>query len=330
MTIHDEPKDINELDLKDLDGVGPTISKKLKDAGIISIVDLAVCSTSELCDRINSTPPTAKKIIDTARDYLREHNFLQARIMRASEFRDERASMPRLTTGTTELDDLLKGGIELTALTEVYGEFGSSKTQLCFTLAVMATQPLDKKGLDAEVLFFDCENTYRQERIIQIAKARELDPNTVLNRIIYVNLFNTSELEYTIQNLGHLLKQYKVKLIIVDGIMSQFRAEVQGRGELSGRQQRLARMLDRLKKFAELEKLAVVITNQVQSSPDINFGDPIKPTGGNIMAHSTTYRLYFKKSTKNIRIAKIMDSSYHEPLEARFQINEKGIDDIEK
>src|SRR5207244_9881557 len=101
------------------------------------------------------------------------------------------------------------------------------------------------------------------------------------------------------------------------------------RGTLAERQQRLNGMLHKIIRLAEIFNIAVVITNQVQSSPDTFFGDPTKAAGGNIIAHSSTYRIYLRKSGEN-RVAKMMDSPYHPYSDTRFTINEKGADDMEE
>jgi DNA repair protein RadA len=80
---------------------------------------------------------------------------------------------------------------------------------------------------------------------------------------------------------------------------------------------------------AEIFNVAIVITNQVQSSPDTFFGDPTKATGGNVIGPTSTYRIYLRKSGEN-RIAKMIDSPYHPYSDIRFTINQKGIDDLEE
>ena len=69
------------------------------------------------------------------------------------------------------------------------------------------------------------------------------------------------------------------------------------------------------------------MTNQIQSSPDAIFGDSVRPTGGNVVAHTSTYRIYLKKSGKN-RIARMVDSPYHAEREVLFALTEKGISDV--
>ena len=68
------------------------------------------------------------------------------------------------------IDDLLAGGFETQSLVEVYGEFGSGKTQIGHQLAVNCTLPIEQGGLDGDVFYIDTEDTFRPERITQMAK----------------------------------------------------------------------------------------------------------------------------------------------------------------
>jgi DNA repair protein RadA len=121
----------------------------------------------------------------------------------------------------------------------------------------------------------------------------------------------------------------RASLVIIDSVISLHRAEYSGRETLWDRQQHLNSMLHRLLRLAEVYNLAIVLTNQVQSNPDATFGgDPTKVSGGNIMAHATTYRLFFRKAGHN-RIAVMQDSPYHEYGSTKFTITEKGIQDVE-
>jgi DNA repair protein RadA len=89
-------------------------------------------------------------------------------------------------------------------------------------------------------------------------------------------------------------------------------------------------MLHRLTRLSELYNIAIIVTNQVQSNPDMTFGgDPTRVAGGNIMAHATTYRILFRKAGHN-RIAVMQDSPCHEYGSVRFTISEKGIEDVQE
>ena len=221
------------------------------------------------------------------------------------------------------------GGIETQAVTEFYGEFGSGKSQICHTLCATARQSIDSGGMDSCVIYIDTEGTFRPERVDQISRARGLDHRHVLKSVAVCKVYNSSHLELIVKDLGRYVNESKAKLVIIDSIISLHRAEFLGRGTLANRQQKLNGMLHKLIRLAEIFNIAVVVTNQVQSSPDTFFGDPTKAAGGNILGHSSTYRIYLRKTGEN-RVAKMMDSPYHPYSDTRFTLNEKGTDDIEE
>ena len=242
---------------------------------------------------------------------------------------EKRRSMLRCSTGSGALDDLLLGGIETQAVTEFYGEFGSGKSQICHTVCATARQPVESGGLDANTIYIDTEGTFRPERVQEIARSRGYDSTQILKSIAVCKVYNSSHLELIIKNLGKYVDDFKAKLVVIDSVISLHRAEFAGRGTLADRQQRLNSMLHKIIRLAEIYNIAVVITNQVQSSPDTFFGDPTKAAGGNVLGHASTYRIYLRKSGEN-RIAKMIDSPYHPYSDVRFTVNERGSDDIEE
>ena len=76
--------------------------------------------------------------------------------------------------------------------------------------------------------------------------------------------------------------------------------------------------------------VAVVITNQVVSNPDSGMfaGDPLKPIGGNIVAHASTTRLKLRKGRGETRICKVFDSPSLPESDASFEIAAEGIRDV--
>lgn len=328
-TISESSTPIIDLEIQDIEGIGPTTAKKLKDAGIVSVMDLAVASSDELAVDLNSSKDSAASFIMAAQKLLRESNILEKEFVTADAALEKRKSMLRCSTGSTALDDLLLGGIETQAVTEFYGEFGSGKSQICHTLCATARQPIEQGGLDGSIIYIDTEGTFRPERIEQIARARGLDPSRILKSVAVCKIYNSSHLELIIKDLGKYINDFKAKMVIIDSIISLHRAEFAGRGTLADRQQRLNNMLHRLVRLTEIYNIAIVITNQVQSSPDTFFGDPTKAAGGNVLGHASTYRIYLRKSGEN-RVAKMIDSPYHPYSETRFTVNERGTDDLEE
>jgi DNA repair protein RadA len=319
---------ILDLTLTELEGVGPALEKRLREAGITSLLELAAALPSEVAEVIGGSEKAAGELVVMAQDKLRSCGLLEKEFIQASEAYERRKRLMKCTTGSSSLDELLKGGVETQAITELYGEYGSGKTQLCHTLCITCQLPPEKGGLGEGALYIDTESTFRPERLYQIAEARGLDPMQTLSKIIFTKVYNSSHLELVIKSLGEIVEKHSIRLVVVDSIISLHRAEFSGRGTLAERQQRLNSIIHRLLRVAEVYNIAAVVTNQVQAQPDTFFGDPTKPAGGHIIAHACTYRIYLKKAGQD-RKAIIVDSPCHPYSEAVFTVNEKGVADVE-
>lgn len=310
-------------ELEDIDGVGSAIASKLKGAGFVTVQIVVVTPPTEIMEKTGIGFNTILKIQEAAR------KMVSAEFKTAQEFYEKRLTMKKCSTGSKKLNEILGGGIETQALTEFIGEFGSGKTQICMTLAVMAQLPHERGGLDSKVAFIDTEGTFIPERTYQIASGLGLDAEVVSNNIFIARAYNSSHQCLLIDRLFTLCPENNVKLVVIDSMISHFRGEYIGRETLAERQQKLNQYLHKLIRLSEACNLAVVLTNQVQANPTAFFGDPNRPAGGNIMAHACTHRVYLRKGSKGTRIARIIDSPYLPEKTARFLITETGIIDSE-
>ena len=320
---------VSDLQLEDLPGVQPHLINKLKQAGIQSVLDLAVSIPQELAPGgegsvISADTETISELVIKAKKALADSGALIKEFSTADQVLERRKSLVRFTTGSKNLDDFLKGGVESQAITELAGEFGSGKSQICHTLCVTAATNNSSKI--NSIIFVDTENTFRPERIHQIAEARGLDSEEIMKKVFVCKMVNSAQLELLIRNLGKYIEEYKAKLVIVDSIISLHRAEYTGRETLAERQQRLNVMLHKLIRLSEVYNIAVVLTNQVQVSPDNT--DVLKPAGGNIMGHACTYRIFLRKAGQD-RIAVMVDSPHHAYSQVKFTISERGVENAE-
>ena len=102
-----------DLDLQDVEGIGPTTVKKLNDADIRTVMDLAVASIDQLAVDINCSKDSAALFILAAQRLLRESNVLEKEFVTADFVLEKRKSMLRCSTGSKSLDELLLGGISI-------------------------------------------------------------------------------------------------------------------------------------------------------------------------------------------------------------------------
>jgi len=315
-------KDNDIEQINKLTGVGPATADKLLESGYFDIMSIAVASPSELADAAEIGDATATKIIIEARKQADIGKFETG-----TDILKKRLKVGHLTSSSKTFDELLGGGFESQSIIELFGEFGSGKTQVAHQLCVDVQLPKDKGGMGAHAFYIDTENTFRPERIVQMAEAHELDPDKVLSKIHVARAYNSSHQMLLVSKLNELSKEIKSRLLVVDSLTAHFRAEYVGRGALADRQQKLNKHMHDLLRWSDLNNGIVCVTNQVASKPDAFFGDPTRPIGGHIVGHTATFRIYLRKSKGPKRIARLIDSPHLPEGEAVFTITEIGIRD---
>ena len=314
----DEP----EMTIEDLPGVGPATAEKLREAGFEELLAIAVMSPMELAEQAELGEAVSSKIIQAAKKLANIGGFISGNALL-----ERRKTVQKLTSGTSAMDELLGGGFETQSICEVFGEFGSGKTQIGHQLAVNTILPTSQGGLNGEVFYIDTEDTFRPERIAQMAEAVGMDPQDALDRIHVARAYNSAHQMLLVDEIKRMAKSIDVKLVIVDSLTSHFRAEFVGRGMLASRQQKLNKHLKELKQLSDVQNALILVTNQVMSNPAALWGDATKAIGGHIVGHASTFRLYLRKSKGGRRIARLIDSPNLPEGEAVFTVTAEGLKD---
>ncbi|KAL6120678.1 hypothetical protein NUSPORA_02553 [Nucleospora cyclopteri] len=302
-------------------GVAAADVQKLKTAGICTLKG-ADMATRRTLSRIKGMSDVK---VEKIKDALKKK--LDASFVTAKKYAEKRARVVKITTGSSELDTILGGGIQTMSITEAFGEFRTGKTQLAMTLCVACQLEEGKKAV-----YIDTEGTFRPERISEIAARFEMDPEIALENIIIARPFNTEQQEELLDNLQQVFADdpNAYRLLVIDSIISLFRTDYVGRGELGERQQKLNLLLAKLTRVADEHNIAVFITNQMMSDPGNTMSfvsDPKKPIGGHVLAHASTTRIYLRKGRNETRVAKIYDSPDVAESEGIYSITEGGISD---
>ncbi|MEW6499714.1 MAG: hypothetical protein AB1589_45715, partial [Cyanobacteriota bacterium] len=268
------------MELEKISCMTNVMASELRKNGITSVEALAIRSLSELNEKIkngyilNVDYSLLKSAVEEA---WRLTGFW---IMSAADMEKVRGKRLVFTSGSKAVDEMLGGGIFSRELTEFVGEYGCGKSQSLFSALTEALG----QNKDVTAAFLDSEDTFSEDRIRQIAKARGYDPDDILKRIIYIPITDSELFSELIDRLNVTIETKNVKLILIDSIIAVLRAEYVGREVLWYRQQLLNKLIRRLLNLAKVYNIAVVISNQVVTNPQAQFTyDPIQqkvPTGG--------------------------------------------------
>ena len=309
--------------VKDIPGVGPATAEKLKELGFNTIESLATATIRELVPA-GIGEKQAAKIIGEARDSI------SLSFIRADELMKMKENVLRLTLGSKAIDGLVGGGLESQTITEFYGEYGVGKSILCHQLAINVQLPIGRGGLDGGALYLDTEQTFRPEWIVRMAQQAGLDAVTAAQRIIYSEAYNSDHQILLLEKADQIIKENKIRLIIIDSLTSHFRSEYLGREMLAERQQRLNNHMHRLIRLARGFNAVAVVTNQVMARPDQFFGNSVDAVGGHIVAHTSHTRIFIRRAVNNpgVRIARLVSSPYLPEGERIFKVTDIGIQDV--
>lgn len=326
----DEPI-LEKFRLSKIDGIGPTKEKRMNDNGIKYLQDICMLSPHTLTRITNGELPEWEKIWIKTKEKLESMGAVRKSYVGIKEDYEYEKNLERLSLGCETLDYLFGGGVPKESLTEFFGKFGSGKTQILITIAVEAIQRGKK------VILIDCENTFKVERFLGIARARgyiknQDDEEKFFNSFRKMGCSNSLETRKVLENLTECMLKDSIDVILVDGVIGQIRKEYIGRSELSDRQQYLKPFMERLGSLPMYLRCWVFFSNQVTETPDSFGTDPIRPIGGNVVGHEATYRVYFSHfDTSDVKWrAKIWDSPEHSRQELVFKLGAKGVEDNEE
>lgn len=162
--------------------------------------------------------------------------------------------LPIISTGSKAIDALFGGGIHTGVITDIFGESGSGKSQLCFTLSANCAKD------ECNTLFVDTTGTFRPERIVEISESQ-----LPLEKITYIRVFSTLDQ----RNATSKIREMSPRLVVIDSLTSLFSAEYSG-PELH---RAIMKYLHGLAVLAITSMTAIVVTNMVRTAPPITLID---------------------------------------------------------
>lgn len=207
-------------------GINVADINKLVGAGICTVKGIQMTTRKKLLNIKGLSEAKVDKIKEAAGKLTAGQKSCYGGFITARSYGEQRRCVFRVSTGATDLDRILGGGLESMAITEVFGEFRCGKTQISHTCCVTCQLPSADGGYcGGKALFIDTENTFRPDRLRQIASRYDLDEDQTLENVLYSRAF-TSDQQMELLDLAAAKFHEEpgiFKLLVVDSVMALFR-----------------------------------------------------------------------------------------------------------
>jgi len=221
--------------------------------------------------------------------------------------------MEMLPTDCPPIDELLGGGLEKDAITQVFGEGGCGKTNLC--LQAIKTCILN----GSKVVLIDTEGVSTQ-RMKQIFGKNYRE---ICEKILMFEPYDMREQTEAVEELVGLLSGNKeIGLVVIDSATVYYRMGMGGDSEAEDRRN-LALQMTALLSSARKYRIPILVTNQVYTRQEDHSFQPI---GGHLFSHYCKTILRLDKLDNGVRrMVVTKHRSLPEDSQAKFLIAEEGL-----
>ena len=124
-----------------------------------------------------------------------------------------------ISTGSKNFNKVIGGGFFSGKGYVVFVANKTGKTQICHQLSVQAYKNSFK------VVYLDTENTFRPERVRELAESNKYNSEKTLKNIFVSKIMSNNALLMKLNELDSIIKSNNVKLLIIDSINNFFRIE---------------------------------------------------------------------------------------------------------
>ena len=164
-----------------------------------------------------------------------------------------------ISTGHKKLDQLLDGGVKNGIITDIFGAYGTGKTQLAMQICINSLQ----KG--GHIFFQDTTGEFRPERMLEIIKNHNFDPK-LLDNVKVGRITNTSE---QLQYLSKITESENFSLVIIDNVTDLFSFEYSKVTQELEKRNLFMKYMHDLSLIAIQKKIPIVVTNMIRKIDEI-------------------------------------------------------------
>ncbi|MHA1292555.1 MAG: ATPase domain-containing protein [Promethearchaeota archaeon] len=232
-----------------------------------------------------------------------------------------------LDTGSKNFNDIIGGGFHPGRLYLIFGAYKTGKTQLCHQICVQTSQKIieNKKF---KIIYIDTENSFRPERIFEIAVAHNFSCDNILKNIYVSKIMSNYALWLQLQEIENYINKLGTNLIIIDSINNHFRAE-QGNNNISFFKVKstFLKILNSLNYITKKYEIITIVTAQIRSIFSKKSIIKEVPVGMQFLNHFFAEQLYLSNRDEKISCAHLVNSQFCPEKKILYKITSKGIID---
>lgn len=267
-----------------------------------------------------------------------ENDELNTKFMNANYFFKQKDKFQQIRFDVETLDELTEGGIDLEAVTEIFGEAGSGKTQLCLQLALNCALPTGElKGLNGRTCYVSTDKSFPVKRLAQMVENERWSVHNInfLDLIHVWEYYELADLQFFVREElpTRLVTCPNIRLVIIDSIAGIFRCET----DYIKRARDMREIIHEMITLADRYNFAIVVTNHVTAVPQVDASSKNESACGQawnnlvdvkIRVKKTNYSCYTEKSGMNpLRNMEIIYSPRLGVGKANFAVDSFGVID---
>ena len=252
---------------------------------------------------------------------LRKSAFFKKKyIIQAIETRD--SDKNQISTNSKNLNKVIGGGFQSRNTYVVFGENKTGKTQLCHQLSVQSFLKSQR------LIYLDTENTFRPERIRELADSNNLDGEKALKNILVSKIMSNIAFLLKLNEVENIIENNKIKMLIVDSINNYYRFERGDKGiSFFKARTTFLRILEKINDLTQKHNLITILTAQVAPNFDENAIVREIPVGMQYLNHFFSEFLYLSFKEKDMNYIHLVNSQIIPEKKIRYKITKKGLED---
>jgi len=225
-------------------------------------------------------------------------------------------------SGSKDLNEIMNGGFHSGKNYLIFGANSTGKTQLCHQLCVEAYKKFSNS------IYIDTENTFRPERINELAETQKLNSAKVLKSILVSKIMSNSMFLLNLKNIKNLVKSKNFKVILIDSINNYYRLE-QADSNISYLKAKTTfmKILEYFNHITDKYKLITIATAQITPNFVNNSIISHIPVGIQFLSHFFSEFLYLSFKEESIGCVHLVNSFSLPEKKALYKITSEGIQD---